>query len=264
MRWIALFALVLAACTDASAGPMRLPHWRHGAPVATRSVAATYSNTHSLGPDGTDERVKFGHLDIAGASRVVVSAWVASVGAAGGDLVSQFDTTGFFLRVDTGPGALYVFVGAAFGFTGTSITGSTYRNVCWDYDGGLTGNANRSKVFLDAAQETLAFSGTIPATIPDAATEEFVIGDTFSGSSNNPLTANVDEVAVWVGGTPPTCAQIYNSRTVVDLAEFTPKPTYCWDFNGDTIPTIEDRCGSATGTALNMEAGDIQSSPVAP
>lgn len=43
------------------------------------------------------------------------------------------------------------------------------------YDGSLTGNANRLKIFVGGVQETLSFSGTIPATMPDS-TEGVIIG----------------------------------------------------------------------------------------
>ena len=55
------------------------------------------------------------------------------------------------------------------GAGGTTLSTGTWYHVVFVYDGTQTGNANRAKVYLNAAQETLTFSGTIAASLLNSA-----------------------------------------------------------------------------------------------
>ena len=60
-----------------------------------------------------------------------------------------------------------VFVYAAAGIYGSCIFTSTNWNVFeLVFDGSLSGNANRLKLFINGTQQTLSFVGTVPAVLP--------------------------------------------------------------------------------------------------
>lgn len=56
--------------------------------------------------------------------------------------------------------------GAAVNFGATPVVSDQVRLCTGLYDGALTGNANRMKVRVDGVDQTLTFTGTIPATTP--------------------------------------------------------------------------------------------------
>ena len=56
--------------------------------------------------------------------------------------------------------------GGSFGKTTTGlVTSATWHQILVVYNGTLTGNANRLKIWIDGAAQTLTFTGTIPATL---------------------------------------------------------------------------------------------------
>lgn len=79
-----------------------------------------------------------------------------------------------------GDGNLYFHLGGSFycytTMTGLWIAGSTVK-IKWVYDGSLTGNANRIKIYVNDIQLVLTMANTIPATTPNLAGSPFVVGD---------------------------------------------------------------------------------------
>lgn len=59
-----------------------------------------------------------------------------------------------------------VATGSADAFGTVSHTDTLWHSLTGVFDGGLSTNANRAKLYLDGVQQTLSFTGTIPATAP--------------------------------------------------------------------------------------------------
>lgn len=78
-------------------------------------------------------------------------------------------STGWEVQSGTVNGLKEMFYcGAAGAFgesTSTVISTSTFKNLRWEYDGSLSGNANRLKLYVDEVAASLTFTGTIPTSI---------------------------------------------------------------------------------------------------
>ncbi len=266
-----LFSLLfLTSCEEALARMPRRPQHKG---MHLGGMGTSYNNSHALLFGGTNEEVHTIDTADGGSSRFTVAFWVynaactldedyvAHYGAAGGD-------AGWTLRILNASCTLRWFLSGngtttPFGTTTNAVSTADYVHICAEFIGGGATNADRMKIYFNGVEETLSFSGTIPASAYNT-TAVLVLGDLLSSSNGNNAIGYLDEVGLWVDASPPTCASIYNNGLVYDLMTTSPAPDHCWDINNDTIPTIEDRCGSGNGTAQNMEAGDIVSSPVAP
>lgn len=78
----------------------------------------------------------------------------------------------------------------------TFSTGVWYR-ICCVYDGSLTGDTNRSKIWIDGSQATgTADVAGVPASI-GACTAEVEIGNMHTGSSEIGIAGSLAEVGVW-------------------------------------------------------------------
>ena len=70
---------------------------------------------------------------------------------------------------------------------------NNWYNITVVYDGTITGNENRLKVFLNNTQETLTFTGTIPATTATLSNSFFINNDGFATGGSS----KISEVAVF-------------------------------------------------------------------
>ena len=70
--------------------------------------------------------------------------------------------------------------GANSGVVGFTDTG--WNHVVIVYDGAETGNADRLKLWLNGSQETLSFTGTIPASVDASSTDGYSFGSVASST----------------------------------------------------------------------------------
>ena len=82
---------------------------------------------------------------------------------------------------------------AAYGVYGYTDTNWTYR--CQKYDGSLTGNANRLKVYDKRTQQTLTFTGSIPATLTTST--YYHVGCYYVDSSTWDFDGDVSELIIF-------------------------------------------------------------------
>lgn len=274
MRTIFALIAVCVLCATAEAGGNRPKLPRAKTPV-TRTTGPGYSNLQSVDFGGTNEYINVGDIATDAATRVVWSAWVFQANCvAQEDVFGKWNASGtqeWFIRLDaTGgtacrPVIFYSPNGTTtvfFNGAADSIAENVWVHLCASYDGGGAANADRLKVWGNGTEISGSYSGTF-GTVMHTGSEPATIGTRNVGLAN-PTIGLVDEVAIWIGGTPPSCVDIYNARTLVDLPTFSPAPTHCWDFNTATNATVPDSCGAATGTPANMEAGDFSNANVAP
>jgi len=78
----------------------------------------------------------------------------------------------------------------------TAFSSNTWHHLVVVYDGTLTGNSNRLKVYVDSNAITLTFVGTIPSTLPTN-TDSYFIGETAPAVTIPPFNGLIDEVRIY-------------------------------------------------------------------
>ncbi len=128
----------------------------------------------------------------AGAADGIFGAYAGGSGQSGGGLGLQTTNTsstnaGFFIGANQGGNA-----------TDNSLTDSTWHHLVGVFDGTLTGDANRLKLYQNGTQKTLTFNSGyyIEATIP-AITQTIYIGDITTLSRY--WTGLIDEMRFYAG-----------------------------------------------------------------
>lgn len=248
--------------------------------AATGSGVAAYSSSHAALFGGTNEITAHGDIAaMSGATRFVISLWFLDpVPGATEHLLGHWSPNNGILVRSGSSNRLFLFMGggasAPFATSNVALSTSDYSHICISYDGSGALNTDKVKFWFNGADQTgnMSFSAAMPAALGDAASD-WVFGGDDTTPTNLLTEGYLDEVALWIGGSPPTCLATYNAGVLYDLTTgITPIPTHCWDFNGDSATTangIEDRCGVLNGlahhgTGANMEAGDITGANVAP
>lgn len=91
------------------------------------------------------------------------------------------------------PTRINVYAGAAtnYGQFSTALTTSTYYMITVVYDGSQSTNANRLKLYVNGDLKTLAFTGTIPASIPTISGA--LVGNGIDGTSIASPVCTIDE-----------------------------------------------------------------------
>ena len=134
----------------------------------------------------------------------------------------------------------------------TSIVQPNWNHFTLVYDGSLTGNVNRAKIYFNGVDETVNEAGTVPA-VTNVGGADFELG-TLGGIVTSHSNANLDEVAFFdYSLTPAEAAGLYGCGKATDLSLLATPPTNWWRM-GDGItafPTIPDVIGTNDGTAFN-------------
>lgn len=172
------------------------------------------------------------------------------------NLVSQFTACGWVQQVDPGVAVDIIYgkdiTGAnrmrfnfwsdnnLYGTLSTSQFGywnylpdfgdNTWQHLAVVFDGTLSGNANRLKLFLDGRQMTLNFTGTIPATTQDMVGLDWIFG----ADNNESLQGQWDNWRVYAG-TALSAAQVESLATLSQLG--LPSTTAPNILTGGTTPT---------------------------
>ena len=76
-------------------------------------------------------------------------------------------------------------------------SGSNWQNFVMVFDGSLTGNSNRLKLYVNGVLQTLTFNGTIPATSSSSVNSIFCIGNTQGTGNNDYSDGNFAQVSIY-------------------------------------------------------------------
>ena len=140
-----------------------------------------------------------------------------------------------------------------------AVSFNVWQNVTVVFDGTLTGNQNRAKIYLDGVNVTATDSGTIPASTT-ADTSNFLLAKV-NGLGVNYWLGNMDEFAIFnYSLTQQNVTDIFNLGTPNDLDLLTTPPiNWLRMGDNDTYPTIADVGSAASNpaTMTNMGAEDI-------
>ena len=229
-----------------------------------------YTNEKSILLDGFDEYVNCGTLsETASASAFSYSMWV-KVTSTG---VKQYvwganATTATFNALQYSSSNLFIlFINGTGNYILTSanlLTLNNWHHISVVYDGSLTGNLNRAKIYVDGVDSGTSSVGGIPATTSATINANY-IGSTPLAGQANAWNGNIDEFAFFdYALSSGQVTSLYNSGTPTDLDNTSgvTAPVHWWRMgDGDTFPTITDvgTTGGNNGTMTNMESGDIVS-----
>jgi hypothetical protein len=149
--------------------------------AATDWVSDTGSGgTKALDFDGTNDHVLTANTPSAAAKCAALMYWfkrpainTTAPGLAWAGAAND-NTTRFSINVFS-DGNVYIVVGAtAFGFFATNDT--NWHSLAVNFNGNGAANSDRLKAYLDGVEVTLTFSGSIPSTLPTAASSRVIIG----------------------------------------------------------------------------------------
>ena len=151
-----------------------------GSNNGTLTNGPTFSGTgasSSIVFDGVDDYVGLGSLStLVGKTNVTVDCWFFNDSLPSGfqNIVGQYGNGGWVIHTSTQTNFnILVLVGDGSSYGGINITPTnTWYNVMLSYDGTLTGNQNRLKMYVNGVLRTFDSyaGGEVPSTWPDAAT----------------------------------------------------------------------------------------------
>lgn len=204
-------------------------NYYHGSAV---SGATTSDSPYQFGGqfNGTNSWVNLGDITQLnnGASQFTVSTWVMQTNVTRSEGVFHKATDGnndislapFYT---SGQQRIYAEVGNgsnSFGYWNAAgvVQNNTWYHLAMVYNGGLTNNSNRLKLYVNGVPRTLTFSGTIPASTANLSTRDTAVGAALnSGVASNWLSGKIDELRVYNVALSDTDIQNlykYNSRTI--------------------------------------------------
>ncbi len=135
---------------------------------------AGHIGTHDTVYDYTMlEYTDVGTVGTGGLSAMTVTAWIKSSADSGSyqNIIGVFDgSTGWLVHVRNSSVPVLILLGdsSAFFYGGPTVTDDTWHHIALVFDGSLTGDSNRLKMYVDGTQITslTAGGGAIPSTVP--------------------------------------------------------------------------------------------------
>jgi len=149
-------------------------------------------------------------LDSVGASEAIIDKAESSPGEPG--LTFWWDVSNGW-RVDID--------GSQSAYTSTTgYTANTWYHLVVVFNGNLTGDANRLKIYVDGVNQSLTFFGTIPATI-SSSSAPLLFGQ-FNGVVGQTLNGALDDIRLYSRAlTSPEVVQLWNPQTRWELYDTT-------------------------------------------
>jgi chitodextrinase len=194
----------------------------HAGTFGSTPTWAAGKMNNSLKFDGSDV-VKLGNItQINGASKLTLAAWIKRTSAGSMVLLGK-QTSNQDVAIEAwSDGKVYFQLSKGADTYGTvALNDTAWHHVAMVFDGTQTGNANRLKAYVDGAQKTLAFNGTV-GTTTTTNTTAFNIGKVGSDYSNG----QIDDTWLY--------ARALNQAEVQDLAQVSaPAP----DTTAPSVPT---------------------------
>ncbi len=234
-----------------------------------------FSNLYSYLFDGVNESINIpdsSSLDFT--TKLTVSAWIKqpSLAVDKGIVVKwDYQTEGTFGFQTAGVSdELQVFVANALtdsggnhgSTTNADMVAGNWYNIVFVYDGDGATNADRLKIYMNGAEKTMSFTGTISASLQNSAAS-VKIGK-FGGELDRFFIGNIDEVGLFNSSLSSSeISEIYNNGKPKDLRKHSKTNNLVSYFrmgDGDTFDgtnwTLIDQKGTNNGTSVNMEISD--------
>jgi hypothetical protein len=239
--------------------------------AATTTVAGRLGQALSF--DGVNDVVSMpGTADLLdGASAVSFSLWVKP--SALNDLrgmVSRYNGGGDGWGIESSYAAeggnddfLVFITGNDYGYTTSNyLSVGMWRHAVVVFDGSLTGNSNRLKLYVDGSPATLTFTGTIPAAL-ESLSYLFQIGG-YTGSFFN---GNIDDVRIYNRAVTTSEARMLYSQGVSKMnvapsgTNLTTGLVGYWTFDGKNMTSnVADSSGQGNHGNLSGQAATTTAS----
>ena len=201
------------------------------APVLPRAVdVAREGEAEAIGDgsasfDGTDDRIDIGNFtNLNAVSSFTITAWMKRLESNDAVTIEKSadgnNRTGINLYTD---GSVYVNIGeggSAYG--GVALAGTDWNHVAVVFDGSLSGNANRAKIYTNGILQTLSFTGTIPSAT-DSNTDSLYFG--YDPVNDVDSTGNISQVGIWRGALTQAQIQSVMESTSYDKIPASVKST---------------------------------------
>ena len=218
-------------------------------PAVEEEVA--FTNTYSVDFDGTDDYADCGDVTtLNSASAFTFSGWVKFPNTTDvAHCMSKYLNVSNRIHIAVVSNVLYFNIsngGSQYGQV--AFTNTDWCHIAMIYDGSLSGNSNRLKVYINNVQQSLTFTGTIQATTPNLSGQSL----RFWNQSTTYGAGLCDEYALFNSAlTTEQLTTIYNGGTPTDLTSL--NPVGWWrmgDNDGGTGTTITDQGSGGNDATL--------------
>ncbi|MDB4780191.1 LamG domain-containing protein [Planctomycetota bacterium] len=226
--------------------------WKLNADSVYTPSVTSYSRALDFG--GTDY-IDCGVVSaVENVSSFSMSVWVYPTNGALKSIIGNWGNPYVGVEIGTSSGAVYFTVdsdtgGSGYGATPSGLSNSNWAHLVLVFDGSGSGDSGRLKGYINGVEQTLSYTGTIPATTA-APNRAFRIGDQHVG---NGLIGNISNAAVW--NTPLSASQaltLFNFGAPETNISF--NPTHWWKL--DNLTTGIQDSGSASNNGTNNGATD--------
>ena len=195
----------------------------------------SFINTYSLDFDGMDDYMTCGYMsELDAIQTFTISMWVKFDNLTGTQrIIGKRYNAVYHIACNVVGTEFYPSINGAYGSTtDANLVGGTWYHIAMVFDGTLTGNINRLKLYVDGIQKILSFNGTIPSITYDFALNPstFYLG-TDGFSTPNYYGGKMDEVSIF--DTPEPIANLWDgSGKPTDLTSLNPIAWYRMGDNG--------------------------------
>ena len=218
-----------------------------GQTPTTETGAIRYFGNSAMQFNGKSNYIVTGaSSDFSGWNKFTVEYWSNKAGLAGTfSPLARWTGSNQILFYETN-NKIYTYInGTIYGYTTSNPLTSSWNHVAVVYDGDGATNDDRLKTYVNGVQQTLAFTGTIPSTMPVANIPYYV--GSYNATGGASYNGKIDEIRV--------------SNIVRYSANFTPQTTpfepdgntkllFHFDENGDD-PRLTGKVFDASGNGNN-------------
>ena len=229
--------------------------WKLNADSVYTPSVASYSAALDFG--GTDY-VDCGVVSaVENVSSFSMSVWVYPSNGNLKSVIGNWGNPYVGVEIGTSSGAVYFTVdsdtvGSSYGATPSGLSNNNWAHLVLVFDGSGSGNSGRLKGYINGVEQTLSYTGTIPATTA-APNRAFRIGDQHVG---NGLIGNISNAAIFDSALTSTqVSTLFNFGTPETNISFS--PISWWKLDNLTTGILDS--GSASNNGTNNGATDISS-----
>lgn len=230
--------------------------WKLNATSVYTPSVASYSTALDFG--GTDY-IDCGVVSaVENASSFSMSVWVYPTNGSIKSVIGNWGNPYVGVEIGTSSGAVYFTVdsdtgGSGYGATPSGLSNSNWAHLVLVFDGSGSGDSGRLKGYINGVEQTLSYTGTIPATTA-APNRAFRIGDQHVG---NGLIGNISNAAIFNSALTSTqVSTLFNFGTPETAISFS--PTSWWKLDNLTTGLLDS--GSASNNGTNNGTTQVSSS----
>jgi len=205
----------------------------------TASGLDTVDNVYSMEFDGLNDYINCGFMpSLDAVQHFTINTWVNMPNVSGTKrMMGKRYSSAYLIAFNFTNNVLYLAVNGSYGYANANFSINTWYNIAMVFDGTLTGNANRLKLYIDGVQQTLTFVNTVPSITYNFALNPstFYLG-TDGFSTPNYYDGKMDEVAIFdYSLDSDQVEEIYNATSTGKTADLSAMatPPVAWYRMGD-------------------------------